>query len=305
MRSCSHLCQQVARIFDSSQYRDIVFSILGLSRPTASVCNHLPSSTLAHGEMLDMSNFVYFWVFLSMLRWNLTMRGSCGDCSEGCCSRGTESFELAGGLVPSVTQTLTGLGTWRWSMKGSVRELAVPGFLGGLEKGRNKARRCAREEAFRETPVAELDGALIHLISSTPTNDYKGTTYEFPSCIGSNCRVFVISFRGPRPVRGLRLGVPDIGDEKCKGAGGEELGSGCFIPQGLMLGLLNNNPSGGSGAGSCPSSFDIDKGLGFATSEKPLNKCFRFVRSDPNSCSNTSSVSIESSLEILSAEVPF
>ena len=115
--------------------------------------------------------------------------------------------------MPSVTQTLTGLGAWRWSMKGSVPELAVPGFLGGWEKGRNKARRCAREEAFRETPVAELDGALIYLISSSPTNDYTGNTYEFPSCIGSNCRVFVTSFRGPRPVRGLRLGVPDIGDE--------------------------------------------------------------------------------------------
>ena len=27
---------------------------MGLSKSTASVCNHLPSSTLAHGEMLDI-----------------------------------------------------------------------------------------------------------------------------------------------------------------------------------------------------------------------------------------------------------
>lgn len=152
----------------------MVFSIVGLSRFTASVCNQLPSSALAHEEMLDMSNFVYFWVFLSVLRWYLTMSGSCGDVGEVCSSRETEPFGLPGGLVPSVTVTLTMLGIWRWSLEDSIWESAVPSPLRGLEKGRNRARRCDREEAFREIPVAELDVALVHLISYVPHKRLHG-----------------------------------------------------------------------------------------------------------------------------------
>ena len=154
----------------------MVFLIVGLSKFTASVRNQLPSSTLAHEEMLDMTNWVYFLVFLSVLRWNLTMSGSCEDCSEVCGSRKTEPFGLPGGLVPSVTLTLTMLGVWRWPVEGSIRKSAVPAFLRGMEKGRNRARRCAREEAFCEKQVAELDVALVHLISYVPINDDMGTT---------------------------------------------------------------------------------------------------------------------------------
>lgn len=68
--------------------------------------------------------------------------------------------------MPSVTITLMGI--FPWAVEGSERELVVRSFLGGLEKGRNRARRCAREESFREKPVAELDVALLHLISSVP-----------------------------------------------------------------------------------------------------------------------------------------
>lgn len=152
----------------------MVFLTVVLSRFTASVCNQLPSSTLAHEEMLDMSNCVYFWVFLSMLRWYLTKSGSCGEFGGVCDSRETEPFELPGGLVPSVTMTLTILGVLRWSMEDSVWELAVPSPLKDMEKGRNRARRCPREEAFREKPVAELDVALVHLISYVPHKRLHG-----------------------------------------------------------------------------------------------------------------------------------
>lgn len=121
-----------------------------------------------------MSNCVYFWVFLSVLRWYLTKSGSCGDFGEECDSRETEPFELARELVPSVTMTLTILGVLLWSITDSIRESAVPSPLRGIEKGRNRARRCAREEAFRETPVAELDVALVHLISYVPHKRLHG-----------------------------------------------------------------------------------------------------------------------------------
>lgn len=91
----------------------MVFLTVVLSRYTASVCNQLPSSTLAHEEMLDMSKCVFFRVFLSVLRWYLTKSGSRGDFNEVCDSRESEPFELAGGLVPSVTMTLTILGVLR------------------------------------------------------------------------------------------------------------------------------------------------------------------------------------------------
>lgn len=96
------------------------------------------------------------------------MSGSCGDFGEVCDSRETEPFGLSGGLVPSVTMTLTILGILRWSVEDSIQESAVPSPLRGMEKGRNRARRCAREESFRENPVAELDAALVHLISYVP-----------------------------------------------------------------------------------------------------------------------------------------
>lgn len=102
------------------------------------------------------------------------MSGSCEDFGEVCSSRETESFGLPGGLVPSVTVTLTILGIWRWSLEDSILKSAVPSPLRGLEKGRNRARRCAREESFRGIPVAELDVALVHLISYVPHKRLHG-----------------------------------------------------------------------------------------------------------------------------------
>lgn len=76
--------------------------------------------------------------------------------------------------MPSVTMTLTILGILRWSVEDSMQESAAPSPLRGMEKGRNRARRCAREEAFRENPVAGLDVALVHLISYVPRKRLHG-----------------------------------------------------------------------------------------------------------------------------------